>query len=57
MVHLLKIKLNAKEIDGVPVTGIPVGSRTELTDMQLGLGDQRLIMGRIQSKPSTYECC
>ncbi len=28
MVNLLIIKLNPKEIDGVPVTGIPVGSRT-----------------------------
>ncbi len=30
MVHLLIIKVNSKEIDGVPVTGTPVGSRTEL---------------------------
>ncbi len=28
MVHLLIIKVNSKEIDGVPVTGTPVGSRT-----------------------------
>ncbi len=28
MVHLLIIKLNSKEIDGVPVTGTPVISRT-----------------------------
>ena len=28
MVHLLIVKLNSKEIDGVPVTGTPVGSRT-----------------------------
>ena len=30
MVHLLVIKVNSKEIDGVPVTGTPVGSRTVL---------------------------
>ena len=30
MVHLLIIKVNPKEIDGVPVTGRPVGSRTVL---------------------------
>ncbi len=30
MVHLLIIKLNSKEIDGVPVTGTPVISRTVL---------------------------
>ncbi len=28
MVHLLIIKLDSKEIDWVPVTGAPVGSRT-----------------------------
>ena len=28
MVHLLIIKVNFKEIDGVPVTGTPVDSRT-----------------------------
>ncbi len=28
MVHLLIIKLNSKEIDGVPATSVPVGSRT-----------------------------
>ncbi len=28
MVHLFIIKLNSKEIDGVPVTGTTVGSRT-----------------------------
>ena len=27
---LLIIKVNSKEIDGVPVTGTPVGSRTDL---------------------------
>ena len=32
MVHLLIIKVNSKEIDGVPVTGTPVGSRTEFVD-------------------------
>ncbi len=30
MVHLLIIKLNSKEIDGLPVTGTPVISRTEV---------------------------
>ncbi len=30
MVHLLIIKVNSKEIDGVPVIGTPVGSRTEI---------------------------
>ena len=30
MVHLLIIKVNSIEIDGVPVTGTPVGSRTVL---------------------------
>ncbi len=31
MFHLLIIKLNSKEINGVPVTGIPVGSRTVIS--------------------------
>ena len=30
MVHLLIIKLNSKEIDGVPVTDTPVGPMTVL---------------------------
>ncbi len=30
MVHLLIIRLNSKEIDGVPVTGTPAISRTAM---------------------------
>ncbi len=38
MDQLLKTKLNSKEIDGVLVTGIPVGSRTEfIPAMEKGL--------------------
>ena len=33
MVHLLKIKLNSKQIEELPVTGIPVGSRTVMIAM------------------------
>ncbi len=32
MVHLFITKLNSKEIDKVPVTGTPVGSRTEIVN-------------------------
>ena len=38
MVHLLIIKLNSNEIDGVPVTGTPVGSRTDLSEHRKLLG-------------------
>ena len=36
-VHLQVMKLEIKEIDGVPVTGIPDGSRTEIQTSQLTL--------------------
>ena len=36
MVHLLIIKLNSKEIDGEPVTGTPVGYRTEALHPEIG---------------------
>ncbi len=35
MVHPLTIKLNSNKIDGVPVTGTPVDSRTALQDTHL----------------------
>ncbi len=35
MVHLLIIKVNSKEIDGVPVTGTPVFSRTDFVKFYL----------------------
>ncbi len=45
MVHLLIIKLNFKEIDGVyvPVTGIPVGSRTVVMGLKCALYSTVLI--------------
>ncbi len=42
MVHLLIIKVNSKEIDGVPVTGTPVGSRTAFREVDNPAGEHIL---------------
>ena len=63
MVHLLIIKLNSKEIDGVPVTGIPVGSGTVLSWIMYVLNncfffatEAKILSPGIVSIRSTYLC-